>query len=75
MPDFSIKQLPHDLIYQAGLALIGKYLQRIKSSGLRLPGAQWHLHQRHPQELPRLAVPGQESKGPADAADQKAFAA
>ena len=34
MPDLILKQLPYDLSGQAGLALIGKYLQRINFNAL-----------------------------------------
>ncbi|MDD2610584.1 MAG: hypothetical protein PHX60_13025 [Giesbergeria sp.] len=39
MPNFILKQLPYDLSAQAGLALIGKYLQRINLN--RLVDAQF----------------------------------
>ena len=34
MTDFILKQLPYDLSNQAGLALIGKYLNRININSL-----------------------------------------
>ena len=41
MPNFILKQLPYDLSGQAGLALIGKYLQRINLN--RLVDAQFPM--------------------------------
>ena len=37
MTDFILKKLPYDLSSQAGLALVGKYLQRININALVNP--------------------------------------